>query len=194
MMHNDCYNIINYPARLGVMIEMIITHTCLPVIAIYVTGVPGAIGIALLFIAIFLRFIFKKYLAAGDKRINSLSNQRIKATIEVFNIIKLIKVNSLESCYFNKLRELRKAEVVELRFKVLLDMIQNTTITITKPLLIILVCKLLVLEHGKLYPEVLFTYNLCFSFINIQAIVNSFSYVDLIITSFENIESFMSQK
>lgn len=81
MMHNDCYNIISYPSKLGVMIEMIITHICLPVIAIYVAGVPGAIGIALLFIVIFLRFIFKKNLAAGEKRISSLSNQRIKATI-----------------------------------------------------------------------------------------------------------------
>lgn len=150
MMHNDCYNIISYPPKLGVMVEMIITHICLPIIAIYVAGVPGVIGIALLFIAIFTRFIFKKHLAAGDKRISFLSNQRIKATIEVFNIIKLIKVNSLESCYFNKLRELRIAEVVELRFKVLLEMIQNTTITITKPLLMILVAKLLVAEHGKL--------------------------------------------
>ena len=112
----------------------------------------------------------------------------------MFNIIKLIKVNSLESCYFNKLRELRIAEVVELRFKVLLEMIQNTTITITKPLLMILVSKLLVAEHGKLHPEVLFTFNLCFSFINMQAIVNSFNYIDLISSSFESIETFMSQQ
>ena len=144
MMHNDCYNIISYPAKVGVMIEMIITHAILPVIAIYVAGVPGAIGIALLFIIIILRFIFKRQLAAGDKRIGILSNQRIKATIEIFNIIKLIKANSLESCYFNKLRDLRIAEVVELRFKVLLEMIQNTTITINKPLILILVSKLLV--------------------------------------------------
>lgn len=81
MMHNDCYNIINYPSKMGVLIEMIITHTCLPIIAIYVAGVPGAIGIALLFAAIFLRFIFKKQLAEGDKTINYLSNLRIKATI-----------------------------------------------------------------------------------------------------------------
>jgi len=34
---------------------------------------------------------------------------------------------------------------VELRFKVLLEMIQNTTIAITKPLIMILVAKLLVM-------------------------------------------------
>lgn len=60
MMHNDCYNIITYPAKIGVMLEMTITHICLPVIAVYVAGMPGAIGIGLLFTVLVMRFLFKK--------------------------------------------------------------------------------------------------------------------------------------
>jgi hypothetical protein len=120
--------------------------------------------------------------------------QRIKATIEALNIIKLIKVNSLESCYFNKLRQLRIEEVGELKFKVLLEMIQNTTISITKPLIMVYAAKLMVDYYGQLHPEMFFTFNLCFSFINLQAIVNSFNYYEIIVTSFESIEKFMTQR
>jgi len=70
MMHTDCYNIITYPARIGVMVENTITHICLPLIAVHVAGLPGLIGILLLFTALFLRFAFKKMLATGEKKIN----------------------------------------------------------------------------------------------------------------------------
>jgi len=66
-------------------------------------------------------------------------------------------------------------------------MIQNTIISISKPLIMVFVCKLMVSYNGELHPQTLFTFNLCLSLINLQAIVNSFNYYDHIVTSFENI-------
>ena len=50
-----------------------------------------------------------------DLKLRKLTNARISTTIETFNIIKFIKANALESCYYNKLRDLRKIEVEELK-------------------------------------------------------------------------------
>jgi len=63
------------------MVEMAIDHIVLPAIGIYVAGIPGAIGIGLLFAAIGFRFLFKRLLSEGERAINRLSSDRIKATI-----------------------------------------------------------------------------------------------------------------
>jgi hypothetical protein len=65
MMHTDCYNIITYPARFGVMLEYTLTHIISPAIGVAVAGIPGVIAIALLFTSLFLRFMFKRVLANG---------------------------------------------------------------------------------------------------------------------------------
>ena len=50
-----------------------------------------------------------------DKDLLIVTNKRIKTTIEIFNIIKFIKANALECCYFNKLRDIRLEEVKQLK-------------------------------------------------------------------------------
>lgn len=76
-------------------------------IILFAAGIPGLIGIILLGSNLLMRFLFKKMINKVDKDLNALTKKRVTTTIEVFNIIKFIKANALESCYFNKLRDLR---------------------------------------------------------------------------------------
>ena len=76
-------------------------------IILFAAGIPGLIGIILLGSNLLMRFLFKKVINKVDKDLNTLTKKRVTTTIEVFNIIKFIKANALESCYFNKLRDLR---------------------------------------------------------------------------------------
>lgn len=120
MMDSDCSLLMMYPAKLAYFIENIICFVILSIFVIYVAGLPGIIGITLVAANLFLRMLFKKKINVMDKDLGVLTNMRIKTTIEVFNIIKFIKANALESCYFNKLRGLRLTEVSQLKDKLML--------------------------------------------------------------------------
>ena len=97
--------------------DNILCFVILAVLVIYVASWPGVIGISLVAANLFFRFLFKKAISNIDKDLGVLTNRRIKTTIEVFNIIKFIKANALECCYFNKLRDLRLTEVTILKEK-----------------------------------------------------------------------------
>ena len=123
-----------------------------------------------------------------------LTKDRVSNTIEVFNIIKLIKANALECCYFNKLRGLRLAEVTLLKEKLYLEMVQNVVVMVSKPIIVVLVVKLIILFQYTLNVEILFTSNLAMIIINMQAILNAMAYTDLIQVANKNIQDFLQQE
>ena len=120
MMDTDCSILLMYPAKYAYFIENILCFVLLSVLVIYVASWPGVIGIFLVAANLFFRFLFKKAINDMDKDLAVKTNQRINTTIEVFNIVKFIKANALECCYFNKLRQLRLDEVGILKEKLYL--------------------------------------------------------------------------
>ena len=78
--------------------------------------------------------------------------------------------------------------------KLLLEMIQNVLIMISKPLFVVIIVKLLVMRNELFNLQVLFTVNLCMIIINMQAILNALAYLDLIDVGVLNIEEFMKQE
>lgn len=107
MMHSDCSVLQLYPPKLSYMIENGIAFVVLSGTIIWTSGIPGIIAILLLGANFLFRYLFRKLMMSTEREINIKAKERIKFTIEVINIIKFIKANALESCYFNRLRELR---------------------------------------------------------------------------------------
>jgi len=194
MMDTDCSILLLYPAKLAYFIENIMVFVILSVLVIYVASWPGVIAISLVAANLFFRFLFKKSINDIDKDLGVQTNRRVKTTIEVFNIIKFIKANALECCYFNKLRDLRLAEVGVLKHKLYLEMVQNVVVMVSKPIIVTLVAKLIISFNMTLNLQILFTSNLSLIIINMQAILNALAYVDLIQVALGNIEDFMQQE
>ena len=86
----------------------------------------------------------------------------------------------MECCYFNKLRDLRLTEVELLKKKLFLEMVQNVIIMVSKPIILVLVVKLIIMFGDTLNVEILFTADLAMIIINMQAILNAMAYLDLI--------------
>ena len=72
-----------------------------------------------------------------------------------------------------------------------MEILQNIIVMISKPLIVVIVVKLLVESGGILNLEVLFTVNIAMIIINMQAILNALAYIDLIKTSLSHIEEYM---
>jgi hypothetical protein len=80
--------------------------------------------------------------------------------------------------------------VIELKTKLFLEIIQNIFAMVTKPLVIILVVKLLTINNELNLP-ILFTVNICIIIISMQGILNAHSFIEIIQGSIRNIEEFM---
>lgn len=72
-------------------------------------------------------------------------------------------------------------------------MVQNIVVMVSKPIIVVLVIKLILLFNYTLNLQILFTSNLAMIIINMQAILNALAYVDLIQVALSNIEEFFQQ-
>ena len=70
----------------------------------------------------------------------------------------------------------------------MLEMIQNVVVMVSKPIIVVLVVKLIISFGDTLNVEILFTVNLAMIIINMQAILNAMAYLDLIDVAMRNIE------
>lgn len=95
MMHSDCSVMLMYPAKLSYLIENLVSFVLLSGIIVYVSGLPGLIGILCVGANLLFRYFFKKFTQNVDKALNIRTKERTSFTIEVFNIIKFIKANAL---------------------------------------------------------------------------------------------------
>ena len=73
-------------------------------------------------------------------------------------------------------------------------MVQNVVVMVSKPIIVVLVVKLIILFHYTLNVEILFTSNLAMIIINMQAILNAMAYTDLIQVANKNIQDFLQQE
>ena len=91
------------------------------------------------------------------------------------------------------MRTLRLTEVSQLKDKLMLEMIQNIIVMVSKPIIVVLVVKLIILFGDTLNVQILFSVNLSMIIINMQAILNALAYVDMIKVGLENIQDFLQQ-
>jgi hypothetical protein len=95
MMHADCSAMLMYPSKLSYLIENVVSFVLLSGIIIFVSGLPGIIGILGIAGNLIFRYVFKRFVNKVDKDLGVCTKARVKFTIEVFNIVKFIKANAL---------------------------------------------------------------------------------------------------
>ena len=106
-------------------------------------------------------------------------------------MIKFIKANALESCYFNKLRKIRMDEVEKLKAKLEIDAINISLTIVTKQIALVIIMKLISLFGGSFNAAITFSINLCFSLINLQSAIKNFSDLEDIKASIKKIENLL---
>ena len=81
MMHSDCSVMLMYPAKLPYLIENVVSFILLSGIIIYVSGLPGLIGIVCLGTILIFRYAFKKFVGKIDEELNIRTKERTSFTI-----------------------------------------------------------------------------------------------------------------
>jgi hypothetical protein len=59
MMHNDCAMIMNYPAKLALVLDYSLNLVISAALILYVSGLSGFFGLLFMFVTLFLRFLVK---------------------------------------------------------------------------------------------------------------------------------------
>lgn len=116
----------------------------------------------------------------------------MQVEIEVFSMIKFIKANALESCYFNKLRKIRMDEVEKLKAKLLIDAVNISLTIITKQLSLVIIMKLISLFGGIFNAAITFSINLNFALLNLQSVIKNFTDLEDIKASIKKIEDLLN--
>lgn len=70
MMHTDCSVLLMYPAKLSYFLENVLSFIALSGIVLFVSGLPGLIGILLIGANLFFRILFKKVINKVEKTLN----------------------------------------------------------------------------------------------------------------------------
>lgn len=73
-------------------------------------------------------------------------------------------------------------------------MVQNVVVMVSKPIIVVLVVKLIIAFGYTLNVQILFTVNLAMIIINMQAVLNAMAYLDLIHIANKNVEEFLHQE
>lgn len=81
MMHTDCSVLLMYPAKLSYFLENVLSFITLSGIVLFVSGLPGLIGILLIGANLFFRILFKRVINKVEKGLNERTKERVKATI-----------------------------------------------------------------------------------------------------------------
>jgi hypothetical protein len=66
MMHNDCFMIINYPAKMAVVLDYSLNLIISSALIIYVSGLAGFFGLIFIFAVILFRFMVKQKVKVAD--------------------------------------------------------------------------------------------------------------------------------
>jgi ABC-type transport system involved in cytochrome bd biosynthesis fused ATPase/permease subunit len=111
IMQIDMERIIAYPevsSYLWVNYYTIIFNILL---IVFLFGWAGFAGIIVLLLTLSLRVCFKKIIDKYEEELGRETSSRVQKTVDIFNIIKFIKVAALEIPYYLKLVELREIEL-----------------------------------------------------------------------------------
>ena len=77
-------------------------------VLIFLFGFAGLMGIVAFVLFLAIRFCLHGIIKRYDEEMSGQTDNRVKQTVDVLNIIKLIKVGALEMNYYNLLVNLRE--------------------------------------------------------------------------------------
>jgi hypothetical protein len=78
---------------------------------VYLFGWAGLAGIGVLLATLSTRFCMKRAVDVYEEELGRERGNRVRESVDIFNIIKFIKVTALELPYFRRLVDMREAEL-----------------------------------------------------------------------------------
>ena len=107
----DCFRLAQFPKNMSQVLNIVYVLIFGICFMAYLVQASFLAGFAVIFIASLLNMIISRKVAVYQKGIADSTDNRMKATNEVFNNIKFIKVNAWEEYFYDKIEFLRGIEL-----------------------------------------------------------------------------------
>ena len=107
----DCFRLAQFPKNMSQVLNIVYVLIFGICFMAYLVQASFLAGFGVIFLASLLNMIVSRKVAAYQKGIADSTDNRMKATNEVFNNIKFIKVNAWEEYFYDKIEFLRGVEL-----------------------------------------------------------------------------------
>ena len=159
-------------------------------------GISFLSGIGVMLVTIFCTYLFQKRSYKFNEKILKKKDERMKVTQEMLDIIRYIKINSIEKFFYRKIDEKRSDEVIYYQKKGLMDVLTIFVYWSACPLILSLTFITYILIGNEMSSEVAFTTIMIFTTLQfpIRLLPTSISSLLQMVTSIKRIENFLYAK
>lgn len=156
-------------------------------------GVSFLAGIGIILLMAVFIWINSKLNARANARLLSAKDKRMKATTEIFNLIRFIKVNAWEKYFFKKLNRVRNEELGHIKRTSIYGVISVFFFWVTTPLILSTTFAVFVLRGELMTAEKAFTTIILFNILQfpIRALPESITQLTQIWVSLKRIGRFL---
>lgn len=175
----DCFRLAQFPKNMSTVI-------CIIYVIIFGVAFMGFLvqasflaGFGVIILASIINMIVSRWTAAYQKGIAESTDNRMKASNEVFNNIKFIKVNAWEEYFYDKLEFLRGVELEWYKKKFNIETITTFSMWLSPKMILAATFGVFVYSGGELKASIAFSVMSLFSYIQfyLQFLPNSLSIV-----------------
>lgn len=175
----DCFRLGQFPKNMSSVLNILYVLTFGVIFMAFLVGAAFLAGFGVIILASGLNLLVSRKNAAYQKNIANATDDRMKATNEVFNNIKFIKVNAWEEYFYDKLERLRTEEVQQYRNKFMIETISTFSMWLTPKMILAATFGTFVATSGDLTAPIAFSFMSLFAYIQfyLQFLPNSLSIV-----------------
>lgn len=175
----DCFRLGQFPKNMSSVLNILYVLTFGVIFMAFLVGAAFLAGFGVIILASGLNLLVSRKNATYQKNISNATDDRMKATNEVFNNIKFIKVNAWEEYFYDKLERLRTEEVQQYRNKFMIETISTFSMWLTPKMILAATFGTFVATSGDLTAPIAFSFMSLFAYIQfyLQFLPNSLSIV-----------------
>jgi ABC-type multidrug transport system fused ATPase/permease subunit len=166
------------------------------VLMYYFIGIAFLAGIGVMIFTIVCTYFFQKRVYRYNEEVLKKKDERMKVTQEMLDIIRYIKINSIEKFFYNKVDDKRVQEVNFYKKRGLMDVFTIFLYWMACPLILSATFITYILLGNEMNSEVAFTTIMIFTTLQfpIRILPTSLSAVLQMVTSIKRIEKFLYAK
>lgn len=194
MMQIDVDKIETYPMIKSYVIGHVYSIIFSLAVIVFLFRFAGFIGILVLIITILIRICFLKTIYKFEEEVNRETNKRVMKTVDIFNIIKLIKVAALEIPYFKKLVSLREIELEIVHVKNRFETLPVFLIMVSVRIVVLAICLVWISQNYHFSSAVIFTLFLIFININFHALMTNITNLNEFNLALRSINNFLNSE
>ena len=154
----DCFRLGQFPKNMSSVINIIYVLIFGVIFMGFLVQASFLAGFGVIIVACILNLLVSRKNAVYQKDIADATDERMKATNEVFNNIKFIKVNAWEVYFYDKLERLRNDEVNSYKSKFMIETISTFSMWLTPKMILAATFGTYVATGGLLTAPVAFSF------------------------------------